>query len=248
MFVGQLSFNRIISGFSLLEVLLALFISLSMITILTHHYLQRYHYFLRENTRTQNEVNALVVYQLWQDEIGRAGHIGCSRLSAVFKVKPYQQYSLTPENALVAVNNELQVRYQSLPVSKLKQWFNSRRFSMTKDVVTKKGEVMLISDCMHAEIFTVAAVEVSGAAQIVYSHDPLQYEYTEAAEIGRYIAHRYYLAPKQNHVCLVRENQAGYHEWLNCQMENLQFQTDKKGVEFHYQLAGQAWSGYAAAS
>jgi Tfp pilus assembly protein PilV len=245
MFAGQLSFSRINSGFSLLEVLLALFVSLLMITLLTHHYLQRYHFIIHDNVRTQNEMSALQIYQLLQDEIMRAGQIGCAHLSTEFKVKPYQRFVLTNENALVVTADSLHVRYQALPVSRLKQWFNSRHFSMTKDIAVAKGEILLISDCLHAEIFTVLSVEQVGDAVSIYTSDPLQFEYTETAEIGRFASHLYALKQHENQTCLVRENQHGHQEYLNCEVSGLQFRSDKKGVEYEYQIADQRWSGYA---
>lgn len=196
------------SGVMLLEVLIAAFISLLLISVLT-----RFYFIIQKNEiwRQQLEVQqdtAQKVISILRNDIFRAGYIGCGKLSNEFTVTPYQQYSLTIDNFLQVEENKLTLRYQFFPGAVMMNNMSGKsKIISNKSQYFHAGQLAIISDCQHAEIFRVSNVWVYGDAQIIIPELPLRHHYQQFAEIGAFVIRQYYLAPAKhqpNSVSLIR--------------------------------------------
>lgn len=233
-------------GLSLLEVLLALSMSLFLIATLTHLYLQHHRSFLQQQRYLDVSESALKVIGLLQDEINMAGHVGCARLSADFHVRSYQGNTITIDNSLVVSANELSVRYQSYPTAILLRGNETNRSLLVgADVRFSANQLLLIADCVHAEIFSVKSINVAGSNQRIAMKDPLFYRYAAGAEIGHLVIRSYMTT---DHLLRIENN--GRHEIIQSNIQQLHFQRNGHDIRYSFKTLfnqiAENWYGYAA--
>lgn len=88
------------------------------------------------------------------------------------------------------------VQYAGYPVNTLITPIHESQesFRVTNEVHINIGDVMVISNCQHAEIFQIKSVAHNQGIQIVESVKPLEYEYDANSEVSRLEVNRYYVA------------------------------------------------------
>lgn len=136
------------------------------------------------------EFNATRTITILSNELKRAGHIGCARLSADFPLK--QNEYINANNVIVGTQNEIQVRYVDLPGVVLKQ-NTAGMLVTTTDREFNANDILMISDCQKAEVFRVKTAKSSDNVQYITPETPLVYQYDANAEIGRLVSNRYYV-------------------------------------------------------
>ena len=234
-----------IHGLTLLEVMLALFFSLFLTAILTHLFLRQHKNYLQQQEYLMVAASAHKVLTLLQDEIRMAGQVGCAKLTEDFVVWPYHEFSLTLKNRLVITENDLRVRYQSFPAAYVKHKNGRNSLISMSDVHFQKDQLLIVSDCAHAEIIQAKSVRLSGDSQIITTTEPLRFDYQAGAEIGHMVARHYFVARD-----LLREEQGGRRNTVQHNIQHLQFQQDAHGIHYSFQTtfhdALENWYGYAA--
>lgn len=226
--------------------LLASALAILMITTLTNLYLKLNHAVLRNQQAISDSLAAARIITIMRSEIESAGHIGCAQLGDAFSVQSYQQYSLTKANSLQVQDNELVVAYQAMPTLSLLAPVSAHGTILTDDglPITAK-EILLISDCTHAEIFQVKSVSIINHVKHITATLPLHYTYGDNAELGRFMRHHYYLRTHGNRTELIEEDTHGEKNRLQTEVTNLQFQADSHGVAYSFNYKNEIWSGYA---
>lgn len=244
-------------GVMLLELLIAVFISLLMISVLTRIYFSMHQNEMRLHQLEVQQDHAQRAVTMMRDDIFMAGYIGCGKLSNEFKVISYQQFSLTPQNYLVVEKNKLTLRYQSFPGAVVMNNMKSAgRIVTDKSELFHVGEILLISDCVHAEILKVAHVWISGNVQVIIPESPLHFLYDQFAEIGKLIIHQYYLGKdihQQQHQtgvgALFRADIKNRHHEMVEGVKDLSFSQINNDVFFEFSTTGndksRLWHGYA---
>lgn len=245
-------------GVMLLEMLMAVFISLLMISVLTRVYLTMQKTNMRQYQLEAQQDRAQKVMNILRNDILMAGYIGCGKLSNEFNVIAYQQFSLTMDNFLVVEKDKITLRYQYFPGAVVTNDMRS-----TTKIVTDKaeyfhaGQLALISDCLHAEIFRVGGVWVSGVMQVITTESPLHYLYHQFAEVGGLTIHQYYLGKSKHQQkkrpridSLFRLDTKNRHHEMVEGIANLAFSHIKNDVFFEFKTTsdegGKRWYGYAA--
>lgn len=234
------------NGFSLIEVMLTLFLTLFLITTLTHLYLQHHRNFLQQQRYLAISASAIKVISLLQDEINLAGQVGCARLSRQFTVKPYQNYTLTADNSLMVSKHALSIRYQSYPTATLvRERENKRTLILEPGVSFDRDQLLVISDCTHAEIFRVKSIHFVGNTQHLTPAEALAYDYQAGAEVGHLVIRQYVATDN-----LSRLGISGHNEVIQDNIHQLQFQREGKNIYFAFQTlfnhTTENWYGYAA--
>ncbi len=242
--------TRNIKGMVLLEVMSAACLSLFLIASMTTLYLKCHHAMLQQRVIYRQQDIAEKMIALFNAEIGLAGHVGCARLGSGFVVQPYHSKALTVDNYLEVHPDRLIVRYQSLPSSVLLESTHHKIRAVTDDAILfQKNEWLLISDCHRAEIFFSVAVSHAQAKQVIAPFSPLHDDYSQNAEIGRYIVHDYHLKNIHGHSSLVRVDDAGNVISIAKDVESLSFKADSQGVQYsfttHAHGVSEKWVGYA---
>lgn len=188
-------------GMTLIELLLALSLSLFLITLIFEIYL-----IAENNQRTQSDLISLqeseqILSQILQRHIHMAGYIGCAKLTDDF---PF--YNHLSEN--IGVNNIIEFFQLSEKNSDgIKIWRASTSSAMlTKPMrgygtlyVTKSlhffpGERIIISDCKTAELVRIKQVSsLSDGTQKIIMSTPLKKLFTPPAEVREFIRETYFL-------------------------------------------------------
>ena len=181
-------------GITLLEMLLAVTLTMTLMTVLTRAYLIMHKQVSQLHDLEAKQLAAQRVNTILHEEIHMAGHIGCAKLTNNFSVQPLPAHLINEDNFLVANENGLYVRYQHFPgvVLQDNMLILSRMVTDT-NVKYHAGQLLIISDCTRAEIFEVATVVVSVKVQMIIAKRSLHYLFKRHAEIGEYVSHHYFI-------------------------------------------------------
>lgn len=138
-------------GLALLELISAMTVGMIVLGIIAEIFLVT-----KERQRYQAAINdvelsATRTISILSDEIKRAGHIGCARLTADFPVASFDPSLLRAVNKLKGGRHEIIVRYADLPGAVLQQ-FSRESMVASTDVIFKKNDILMIADCEKAEI------------------------------------------------------------------------------------------------
>lgn len=131
------------------------------------------------------------VIRLFDYEFAKAGQLGCNVVSSALRVKPYLNYGLTPEMAFDHTGDSLSFSYMLSAGSQLIKKVNSVYYFDTSDAF-KKGDIVIISDCQHAEINQLELANKKLSLLKVRLRAKVGIKTTPAVQIGRLISHTYY--------------------------------------------------------
>lgn len=236
------------SGVTLLEMMVAVAASMLLMLLLTRIYMNMHHVLASQHAMQVQQNNALRLIDIIREEVGVAGHIGCARLSREFIVHPLSSYSLNVDNFLEVNPKNITVRYQAFPsVVLLKDSHDRSALIADASIPYRPGEILVIADCLHAEIFQASDVVVRGNIQLITPKNPVRYQYHQYAEIGLLVIRQYYL--RRDHTLMRREVDGRKTEILRG-VNDLKFERDAGGIRFSFQTIdekfNQNWQGYAA--
>lgn len=241
------NYHRLTQGISLLEVMLSSALAVLIISALTNLYIKLNHAVLRNEEYITTSLTAARLISLFRSEVESAGHIGCAQLNEDFIVQPYQKYSITKANSLQVHDNELIVQYQAMPTLSLISPLNQHRTLLTDNGATvEPKDILLISDCNHAEIFQVKSINIKNNVKHITSIGQLRSAYGVNAEVGRLIYHRYFLQHHGARSDLIMEDSSGRNNILQTDVTDLQFQFDGGGVAYSFNYNNSIWSAYAS--
>jgi hypothetical protein len=247
---GHAGYAGRINGLTLIEVMLALIISTTLMAGLTKLYIEMHHSILSSQRSIHQNFSAMKVLSQLRNEIAQAGQISCAKLNEDFQVFPFESATLTAQNSLIVDDDKLSVRYQAMPVVELiEQHPAAGGLKAEAGTAFAADQLLIISDCRHAEIFKVRSVNKQIDYQIIYPVQPLQHHYQLHAEIGRYIKHDYYVRDAGGKKQLILEDMSGRHYVFQSGISELKFVKEDAGVSFEFKThdneAASKWYGYA---
>lgn len=182
-----------IKGIILIELMISICISLVIICLLTEIYT-----LMQSNTHRQQSLRdiqhqAANIKQILSSDIGMAGYIGCARLTNQFPLALAGLMNL--KNPIqVNAHDVTTVHASESHASLLKDMSNRTSLLIRREFVVKPRDVLIISDCAHAEIFTVASISVIDGNIKITPQQPLQYHFLQNSEIAKLIVNTYYIA------------------------------------------------------
>lgn len=186
--------NKNVKGLMLIELLMAITISMIITSMLIEIYIT-----MQRNYRLQIALNemqgtAKKVMSIMSGNIKNAGNIGCARLSKDFPIVSYAPFSLFPNNKITGNSSEIMVMHAAYPEAKFIGLSNPSIMLIGTRMNVKAGFVFIISDCKHAEVFTVVnAVVVNQVTKLTINH-ALQYQYEKDAEVSMLEANKFFVA------------------------------------------------------
>ena len=255
-FAGTENLNKY-SGMSLLEILLAMMLSLLLIAMLTKIYLVLRHTIDEQRSLQHQQHAAEKMVAILTDEVHMAGHLGCHKLTNQFHVDTTVAHTLTAENFLTVEAKTMTVKYQSFPGAVLvENMKHPSRMVVDTGVRFRVGQILVISDCAHAEIFQVGDVRKILDKQIIDAKHGLHHLYRQYTEIGSLTSRHYFLGKsyyqqknRPVNYALMRRNIDGSQQEMVDEIDRLSFQRDESGVYFDFETkhssSRQAWHGYA---
>jgi hypothetical protein len=186
-------------GIAILEFMLAMLISLLLLSILGMIYLA-----VEKNTAAQTayrtiQENGRVATQLLVRNLHRAGRMGCARLTTDFPITNYLNYTLSPDNKILGTGTTLTIRSGGEASGAILQpMLTSSVLYASTDVHFSPGDMAIISDCQSAEIFKIKMLEkINPQTQKIISQMPLHKQYGNQSELHNFEINTYYVAATQ---------------------------------------------------
>ncbi len=184
------------TGLTLIEVMITITISISMLAILLDIYFSCISQLKVESALSEIQFAAHSAANILTQEIQQAGHIGCARLTADFPIISLPSQVFNVNNQISANNqNELTVRYAE-PNSAylLEDNKHTNRIYISNNIKFDKKDILIISDCKQAEMISPQAIHQFSDRQEITLSQPLRYAYNKYAEISRFVVHKFYIA------------------------------------------------------
>ncbi len=186
-------------GSTLIELMLSLSLSLILLGLALSIYLaaEKQRTFLTTLNTVHDQTR--FVLQRLESELRLAGFIGCPRLTEDFPLSNHTAYPFHAGNKLeiqmdVKGSSILTVRHRARSAVSLDQpMTQSSVLELSSPLSVRPGDLFLISDCRHADLFQVAAVSAHGRGQRLMTAQPLSYQYGENAEAAPFEITTYFV-------------------------------------------------------
>jgi hypothetical protein len=102
---------------------------------------------------------------------------------------------MTVNNKIAAKNNhEMTVRFASFPAATLTDYTQDKfTLLVTTNVPLATGDILLISDCKHAELLQAKSVSMMKNEQKIITTTALHYQYDKFSEVSKLEVNRYFI-------------------------------------------------------
>ena len=189
-----------IRGFTFIEVMFSITLGILLCSFLFKMYLTSEQSNQLQHSLQSIQDNATIATQHLSHALHQAGYIGCAKLTDDFPVIAYKNYSITPQNRLVGEGQKFRVRYMESPGVHLTGTMTDQTILfVSSGIHFYSGDIAIISDCGHAEIFQIKSASNIKQGQKIVSVYPLHDQYKQDAELGHFIMNHYFIS-KTNRV------------------------------------------------
>ena len=176
------------SGLSMPEILVALFSSSLLMSTLISQYVSVKQHYKRSETMLENALDRQLVVDLIRSSIRQAGFAPCLGVEhlSTMDMRPHS----SGLKAIKLYSKEypgFQVNHMSNQYGLLTAQISLTSFSVTKDAVLSSHHPVMIADCYHAEVHSIAHIRSAGEVMEVVLQRPLFYTYQSPIYIGEWI-------------------------------------------------------------
>lgn len=179
-----------LSGITLVEMMMALLISMALINMLMTLYISVKKNFRTQKALSQLQNNARTAIELLQSDLQIAGWIGCIRLGNQDAKFP----ELNVKNKIEITNNTITVRHADVQNGNLvEDMIDTENIMMSQNPIFVANDCLIISDCRSMEIMYVKKVNKRGPYQHLIPQTPLSKKYGKYAEISKLIKSTYFI-------------------------------------------------------
>jgi hypothetical protein len=188
------------TGFSLVEFLIAITISILLLSGLIEWFLYCQHNFILQTAWINLKNNGKLAATIMQAEIKQAGNIGCAKLTKDFSIySDSYPYPLIASSKLRGGEHDITVMYAKYPPIPVLSPTQKDQIAIPTFVHVQVGDVMLISDCEKAELVVIKDHIKKGSAQILLTQTPLHFSFNEKAELSRWAINHFFIAKTARH-------------------------------------------------
>lgn len=190
------------SGLTLIELLIAMTLSVFLLTIVTNIYWMAHKSLQTQWAMSERQSNVRIATELLAKNIRMAGHVGCGRLSDGLSVTGYSTFLLNEENKITdegissmkKETDAITLRYMSDKTVKLQREMESEsELVVGKEVAFLDGDILMIANCEAAEIFQVENVQIVGDMQHIQVKQPLSRKFTGYPEVGKLVVNTFFI-------------------------------------------------------
>jgi prepilin-type N-terminal cleavage/methylation domain-containing protein len=183
------------AGFTLIEIMVSLFLSsIILIVLMQHHISIKYHYVQLE-TALDDAIDKQLLADLMRDSIHQAGFTPCLSIDnlSVVDRRDAQQHvvSLALEG-----NTVLRVNRMSPYFDEVLAVLGSTRVLATRLKDLRSAQSIVIADCTHAELHAVHQVSLTHEGQLLILEEPLLSLYQPPIYIGEWMEERFFVPPQ----------------------------------------------------
>lgn len=181
-------------GIGLPELLIVLMLSGFMIMLLSQQYLRTKKNYLSMQSELDQIIDQTRVSDLLRDSVRRIGFTPClsiEHLEAIdrrFQNKPVVAFEWIIGGTALLSFSRMHERFDTVL-----QFMDSKRVLATGIEKIHPRQSILIADCYHAEVQTVAEVKYIDTGQIITLQMPMAYVYQSPIYIGPWIEETYFI-------------------------------------------------------
>lgn len=177
------------NGFSLIEILLALFISSIILSMLIQFYVNNRNQYLKAQKQLSQQFEVQWVGELMANSIRRAGFTPCINVD---RLEGVDRRTLGNMVQAVVVNNQsIQINRMEDDFIPLKAMKGASVLLLTKPLNTKFP--IIIADCQHVEINEIETIERLAQGFVVTLSKPLWFTYDDTAYVGSWLEERWFI-------------------------------------------------------
>ncbi|ASQ46562.1 PilW family protein [Legionella clemsonensis] len=178
------------SGLSLIEMMLSLFLATVLIALLTGQYLIVKQHYYRLQDLLDYALELDWIEDLIRNSVHGAGFTPCVGLNWLKTLDGRTGKKL----AVIEVKQS-----GSLATYRMSEQFDSvLRYDTNSVVITgnhlyKKNQTVLIADCFHAEVRTIATIQRRKSEKIITLKTPIIFDYVEPIYLGEWIEEHFFI-------------------------------------------------------
>lgn len=217
------------SGFTLIEMVITMFLSCMVIMLLTKQYFLVKQQYLRVVTVINQQLEVQWVVDLLRSSIRQAGFTPCKSINRLASFD-----SRHPANIIVAISASKQPDV-SLTIARMSPYFDralrimdSNQLEITAVSRIQNGDDILIADCHHAEVQTVAAIQGAKQGRLITLNKPLQFNYGYPIYVGVWIEERYFIHTNKTQQKTLYYEQKHHAEELSSHIDDMDIQLVNK--------------------
>lgn len=176
------------TGLSLPEISVALLSSSLLMSTLISQYISVKQHYKRSETMLENALDTQLIVDLIRNSIRQAGFAPCLGVEhlSTMDTRPYPS-GLTAIKLYSTDFPGFQVNHMSHQYGLLTSQTSLTSFSVTKDAVLSSHHPVMIADCYHAEVHSIAHIRSVGESREVVLQRPLFYTYQPPIYIGEWL-------------------------------------------------------------
>lgn len=182
-----------INGFSLLEVLLTLTLSLFVCVLLFKLIINADHVWYVQQNQVATIEKALATKAILQQAITHAGYLGCQRASGDIEIIDHLHAYNNVRPWLRVTSDMLEVMYLSPGATPIFSEANSDAVLTDNRSSIKAGDIVVVSDCRHVEFVKVSRVGVLNQMKKIYFSGPLSFDYKGFSYVGELVVNQFTL-------------------------------------------------------
>lgn len=180
-------------GFSFIEILIAITISMLCVNIFCMWYLNEKKLFNKNINQLDFYYTLNKTHHILSDIISNAGFSGCKRLTAE-DISGYQQYHLNPNTKILGNENNLTISYLDNKHANVIQSSNQKNVIMTtNNILFYKNDILAITDCRGGEIFKVSEVILKNNIQIIYPVNKIKRSHWYHADVSKLMTNTFFV-------------------------------------------------------
>lgn len=242
-----------VSGWTLIEMMLALTIGLLLMNCLFSSYITSQNNFQLQAEMLQMQDHAKMILNILSKEIHQTGYIGgCASFSDNFPVQSYVPGMFTAKNGFNATDSSITIKHAASKQVELAETMTNLTTLRVKETLSfKKNHILIISDCRHADIFRVKNVFHQHGYQLIKSELPLSSLYPQHAEISHFESNRFFVEKSTLYVENIHRSKIRIADGVDALHIHPAICSGKiSGVAFDIQVSTKTvhktWYGYAA--
>ncbi|EKD70177.1 MAG: hypothetical protein ACD_46C00611G0002 [uncultured bacterium] len=187
------------NGFSLIEALMVVALSVLMTATVLEIYLSSVRAFHYIELIARISQRASSTLEILSGEIKKAGYIGCARLSPDLQVRPLENDTLTIANRISGTDNEITIRKMSQKTAFLEKTNDDlSSVTVTSNIKFSSGDMVIIADCHGAEFAEINHVSLTNGRQKLHFSSALHKNYLPGTEVGHYEIQHFFLKPSKH--------------------------------------------------
>ncbi len=182
------------SGFSLIELCLSLILMSGILACLLQHYILIKHQYLSVQTTVEHQTDLLTLTESMRMSIRKAGFTPCLPVDYLKVIDHRTGQTQIP--SLVATEDRFQTNRMDDVVFVMKTV--SQQLQLPLNQVFHRNDVVLMADCYHAEVHTIAAVYQHATYQSIQLSQAPVFEFQSPIYFGLWLSESFFIMHHHN--------------------------------------------------